>query len=313
MAVSSAELERVDAELDALGAGIDLEAAWAAGRSAAPADLEASDRALVALGAEPPVTKVVVAPPPRPAARERAPSRRPPARAPSAPPPVAPAARASVPAPAPASVAPAPSAREELLDPFVESEPPPPPAESEPVLEVDAYVEAAPARFTGQRTPDGADAILNPFEEPAEVAEAAAAGVDGVGEDERTLIIDASEFGGGLDMDALFDGMVEDALSAPLDGVAAPAFGRASRPITDPPLLDAHEDRAPGATDIEQLRPEDDELELFVDDDAIGIDEDEALEALEELEGPADVARTGDDDPGDGNPKKKGFFKKLFG
>jgi hypothetical protein len=255
MASSSEELPRVDAELESLASGIDLERAWAQVRAAPRMNLERIDEALDALGTD----VVVVAP--------RRSERRPPSVE------VAIAEPVSVDEPAPEVVAVEPEAQERDADLHQDPDP------------VVADVSA--------------EALLNPFEEPSEDAF----------EDDQTMIIDASELGG-LDMDALFDGMVEDALSAPLEEERLLARSRTPRPSTDPPPS-RRAALVEGATDIEQLRPDgEDDLELFVDDDAIGIDHAEALEALEAPEDGAIADSDGDDDDA---PKKKGFFKKLFG
>lgn len=291
MPVSPAELARIDAELDALAAGTDLERAWSMVRSAPRVDLGEVDSALAALAADVPTSVE----PPKRASRADAPARRsePQSKLESKP-------AESKPAEAAAAAAASQPAAESAPDV----------AAVEPDL---VFSGAAPESRTSDvpiaiaaDVPDAledaavsAEALLNPFEEPR--------GEEF--EDEQTMVIDAGDLGG-LDMDALFDGMVEEALSAPLEegGIVG---GRSLPPITEYPPEGEHVE---GATDIEQLRPDgDDELDLFVEDGSIGFDEADALQALEVLE-PSDAAiANAEDGPDDDSPKKKGFLKKLFG
>jgi hypothetical protein len=186
------------------------------------------------------------------------------------------------------------------------------PARSEAPAPIPAGVEAAAGE---------GDDFLNPFDEPEEGG-AAAARVAGASDedeedgDEATMVLDMKALGG-LDESALFDGFVEEATSAPLEGggFGAEAPALAHRPSSIPPPIPAAALTARGAderpTDIEDLKSylegdeDEPDLELFVDEDELDV------EAFETAEAPAG-AEASEDADGDA-PKKKGFFKKLFG
>jgi hypothetical protein len=278
MAFTSQELSRIDAELDALAPARDcVERAWASLAETPLGDLALVDGALEALTAG--LDPAAIAEPERPR-QERV------------------------------SEAPAPS----------EAAPPPPAQASEAVIA--EPTEPQPEEVAGDDPIGGDDDdFLNPFaDEPAAAsADLADAGVEDDDEDdggESTMVIDMSMLGG-LDGDALFDDFVEDSASAPLEvgGFDAKAPALAHRPSSIPPPVPPAARPAQGderPTDIEDLRGylegEEDEpdLELFVDDDAIG-----AEDGAETSDGLGD--ETASDGSGDDAQKKKGFFKKLFG
>ncbi len=292
MALTSQDLLRIDAELDALAPPSDqVERAWASLAETPLGDLALVDGVLDALMAGV-VLPTPAAPPERAAAA-------PPLREPSAS--VAPEVEVAPWTSPPPDEVEAPDANDAPEgDRALLHDDRPVVSEPEPVAEAAAT-----------------DELLNPFEEPEPEARPAVR-ADEFDDDEATMVLDASLLGG-LDGNALFDGFVEDAASAPLADASfdarVPAL--AHRPSSIPPPIPA-EARAAGSgaddrpTDIEDLKSylEDDgdepDLELVVDDDAIA-----AEEGLETAEAPAD-AEASEDSDGDA-PKKKGFFKKLFG